>query len=120
MFVIVNSILPLLYLFLYFLAIKSGFKSFINVYGKKLPQVLPNMILIIDGYNVLKQVYGKQIDEKLRTHFIKKLQQYASKKGHHLIVIFDGYFHDDASYTKSKRLEVIYSGLNLSADDVIK
>jgi len=79
------------------------------------------MILIIDAYNVLKQVIsGRDIAEKERARFIAQLGKYAKKKGHKIILVFDG---GPDEWTYKERIQgvyVVYSGIHATADDYIK
>jgi len=81
------------------------------------------MIIIIDAYNLLRTVppYHKTISDKERRSFLIELATYAQRKNHKMVVVFDG-----GSYSWpfkeniSKRMCVVYSGANESADDYIK
>ncbi len=79
------------------------------------------MILLIDAYNVLKQVGRSQnIDEADRNKFVKQLVLYSQKKRHKVVLVFDG-GADDAPYReKVKNVYVVYSGYSQTADDYIK
>lgn len=78
------------------------------------------MKLIIDGYNLLKNVLRLQhISSDMRNQFLKRLGIYSQKKSVEILIVFDG---GDASFNYSERiygLEIIYSGFIDSADDVI-
>lgn len=78
------------------------------------------MKLIIDGYNLLKNILKLQhVSSDARNHFLKRLAIYAQKKSLQLLIVFDG---GDVSFNFSERvygLEIIYSGFIDSADDVI-
>jgi YacP-like NYN domain len=79
------------------------------------------MIIIIDAYNVLKQVIPKQeISDKERNHFIAQMGRYAKIKQHKIIVVFDGGPYEWVHREKMNGTIVIYSGVHESADDVIK
>jgi predicted RNA-binding protein with PIN domain len=77
------------------------------------------MNIIIDGYNVLKTVYGVQfITEQQRKDFIGMLAAYGNKKRHQMYVIFDG----EGPYRSpptAKALTVMYAGVKTTADEVI-
>ncbi len=48
------------------------------------------MIILIDGYNVLKQVYpSTQISEAQRQQFINQLRSYGKIKQHKVVLVFD-------------------------------
>lgn len=76
------------------------------------------MVIIIDGYNVLKQAMPGST-ELHRTHFITMLNRYAQVKGHTIIVVFDG----GPTYSLTKEvygsITVIFVGTQESADDYI-
>ncbi len=78
------------------------------------------VIIIIDGYNLLKQVMpDEDIGEGQRERFIKQLSEYAHKKKHHVVLVFDG-----GSYVRPTKeikgdVQIIYSGYHESADDYI-
>ena len=79
------------------------------------------MNILIDGYNLLKQIFtGKEIAQAERDRFIKKLQEYAHRKGHSIFIVFDGGSHPRPTKEKNGPVSVIYSGYKDSADDVIK
>lgn len=80
------------------------------------------MIVIIDGYNVLKKLLGSaHASEKQRDQFIKQLCRYAHKKNHTLLLIFDGGLSLwPETFTPSTKMKVIYVGKNKSADDYIQ
>jgi len=79
------------------------------------------MILVIDGYNVLKQVLLKdRINEHARNKFIKQLCRYAKKRGHLIRLIFDGGPLDFSTKEKVDGIYVVYVGAGQIADDYIK
>ena len=79
------------------------------------------MILVIDGYNVLKRaLLKKHIDEQARNKFIKQLCRFAKKRGHKIKLIFDGGPMDFPTKEKIGGIHVIYVGANEIADDYIK
>lgn len=79
------------------------------------------MILLIDGYNVLKQISSSSlVSEKERNNFIKQLGCYAKIRQHKIVIIFDGGPYDRSSKEKVLGVYVIYSGALESADDYIK
>lgn len=79
------------------------------------------MILIIDGYNLLKSISNKSFIDKLSIDkFIKKLEKYKKLKHHKIIVVFDGGDFSWSDYTKLKsKIIVIYSGQKVNADNYI-
>lgn len=79
------------------------------------------MIVLIDGYNVIKQaMFKKTISEDERRSFIKQLGKYHKIRGHKIVLVFDGGPFDYASQEKTRGVYVIYSGTQETADDYIK
>ncbi len=79
------------------------------------------MILLIDAYNVLKRHYSDQeISEHIRNQFIARLRQYSKIKQHSIILVFDGGDSPWPIVSDKGVVEIVYSGYNKSADDVIK
>lgn len=78
------------------------------------------MHIIIDGYNVLKQVLADEIGMSQRRAFINMLGKYAARKNHTITVIFDGGPDTWPTQEKDHGITIIYSGTKQSADDVIK
>lgn len=79
------------------------------------------MLIIIDAYNVLKQISSAQfIEEGQRNAFIKKLEKYAYAKDNRVVLVFDGGDYYRPTTYKYGQLSVIYAGQQDSADDVIK
>lgn len=82
------------------------------------------MILIIDGYNLIKQVFRKIKGnlEKQRNQLIKELGYYRTKKKDsikEIILVFDGGFSSNADRQIHNGVVVIFSGNKYSADDWI-
>lgn len=79
------------------------------------------MIIVIDAYNVLKQIMpAAYVQEKERHAFIKMLMDYARIKKHTLVVVFDG---GDTTYPTNDRIgqvTITYSGSEYTADDMIQ
>ncbi len=79
------------------------------------------MIIVIDGYNVLKQViYDRKITSFERGQFIAQLGRYARRRGNKIIVVFDGGPSDWLLKEKQHGIQVVYSGVHESADEYIK
>lgn len=79
------------------------------------------MIIIIDGYNVLKLLYGGlHIGEAIRTRFLKQLISYGNRKGHTLLLIYDGGPDARSNEEKHGNVIVIFAGHRQTADDYIK
>lgn len=79
------------------------------------------MVILVDAYNLLKQILHVQfIQDAQRAAFIKEFQKYALKRNNEVILVFDG-GHGLYEYEEhSAHIEVIYSGQMHSADDFIK
>ncbi len=80
------------------------------------------MIIVVDAYNLLRSVppYKKTITDKERAQFIAQLSSYGRRKGHKVIIVFDGGPHEWPFKEQMKRVVVVYSGIHESADDYIK
>lgn len=82
---------------------------------------MDGMIILIDGYNVLKQAVSPgTLSEYERKKFINQLGKYAKKKGHKIVLVFDGGPFDWASKARESGIYVVYAGANETADDYIK
>ncbi len=77
------------------------------------------MIVLIDGYNLLKQIHGKDSHENHRSALVNLLGRYAQKRSHKLIIFFDGGSSPLAYQEKQKGILVWFSGHQKSADDLI-
>lgn len=79
------------------------------------------MIILIDGYNVLKQQKpGVYIEESTRERLVKILGAYHKRRGHLILLIFDGGAHPWPEQEVKLGIMVIYAGYGKSADDFIK
>lgn len=79
------------------------------------------MIILIDAYNLLKQILHTQfVHETQRVKFIKELQDYALKRSNDVVLIFDGGYDLYEYEDHARHIEIIYSGQAQTADDVIK
>lgn len=79
------------------------------------------MIIVIDGYNLLKQIYtNAYISMRQRESFIHMLQQYAKIKKHAILVVFDGGDSTWPTVEKRDYVTIAYSGTHESADTYIK
>lgn len=82
------------------------------------------MIIVVDGYNLLKQIFPKVkgVLEKQRAQFIRQLGYYKSKKQEsikELIVVFDAGPFGHATREVKHGVVVVYSGQKSSADEWI-
>lgn len=85
------------------------------------------MHIIIDGYNLIRQSiefrrFEKQSLEAGRRALIEWLSLYRRLKHHRITVVFDGWAggspHQERDYLSG--IGLIYSGLGVKADDIIK
>ena len=83
--------------------------------------------LLIDGYNYIGRTSQAGMDgpsdpETAREHLLDRLVEYRNMKRVRVTVVFDAYagVHLLRSRTNYKGIEVIYSGREETADDVIK
>lgn len=78
------------------------------------------MILVIDGYNLLKHIDPDRfIDEHERLTFLHELARYARFKKHKVVVVFDGGPYQWPHKESVMDVKVIYSGVRETADTVI-
>jgi predicted RNA-binding protein with PIN domain len=78
------------------------------------------MIIVIDGYNVLKQLsLGRHISEQERRQFVHMLSSYRNRKKHSIMLFFDGGPSTWPSKEVIAKVTVIYSGAKKTADAVI-
>ncbi len=78
------------------------------------------MIVIVDGYNVVKLVHGSErITEAQRSAFINLLGRYFAKRGHKIVVAFDAGPCPYPTHEKQRGVAIMYSGADQSADDLI-
>jgi len=78
------------------------------------------MIIVIDAYNVLKQIKQDIINKFERKSFVNKLRKYAKSKSHSIVVVFDGGECVWPMVEKDRHVTTVYSGERLSADDYIR
>ncbi len=79
------------------------------------------MLLLIDGYNLLKNIHKvSRVTEQQLDQFKLRLSQYAKLSGNEVILIFDGGSDWYPSKEVDKKITIIYSGIQESADDLIK
>ena len=79
------------------------------------------MIIIIDGYNLLRNIFHKEKGklDRQRGELIRQLSYYKRKKEHEIVVVFDGGFFNHATREIKKGVIVVFSGRRASADDWI-
>lgn len=79
------------------------------------------MIILVDGYNVLKLVYGAlHVGQSIRDKFLKQLAAYGKRKGHTLVLVFDGGPYAMSTEERHGQAIVVYAGYRETADDYIK
>lgn len=79
------------------------------------------MIILIDGYNILKQRdSGAYIEEGRRNILIRMLGVYQKRRGHLIMLIFDGGTSAWPVKEIKAGIMVIYAGAGKTADDFIK
>jgi hypothetical protein len=79
------------------------------------------MILLIDGYNILKQIYeGRNVGDKERAAFLSLLSKYGRRKQHAVVVVFDGGPYQWTHKERLGNVSIVYSGVRETADDYIK
>lgn len=78
------------------------------------------MNIIIDAYNLLKQLTNGPLGEHERRRFISSMQLYARKKQHLITIVFDGGSYQRPFLEDFDEITVVYSGYELTADDYIK
>ena len=79
------------------------------------------MLILIDGYNVLKGVArGGEVSPRERDQFIAQLGAYAHRKKHMIIVVFDGGLYGWPDKEERRAVKIIFTGARETADDVIR
>ena len=79
------------------------------------------MVLVIDAYNVLRQVSKiPHITESRRARFIQHAGRYGRRKGISVIIVFDGGNVQWPYRSYQHGVCVIYVGSKISADDYIR
>lgn len=77
------------------------------------------MIIIIDGYNLLKLIHGSDISETERSAFVNLMGRYIKKRQHKVIIVFDAGPCTYPMKEKNHGVQIIYSGEYQTADDII-
>ncbi len=79
------------------------------------------MLILIDGYNVLKLVHSaKEISLAARAAFAKQLAAYGKRKGHTIVLVFDGGPYNMSTSERQGQVTTVYVGYRETADDYIK
>ena len=78
------------------------------------------MIIIIDGYNVIKQALGAaHISHAQRHQFVAELVNYLRRKKLGGVIVFDGGEYSYPHSTRQGDVEIIFSGYKEKADALI-
>lgn len=79
------------------------------------------MIIIVDGYNLLKTLWTSDVvTPTQRSAFINLLGRYSDRRNHKINVIFDGGQNVIQPKTEKQRgVTVVYSGIYRTADELI-
>ncbi|HET6878412.1 MAG TPA: NYN domain-containing protein [Jatrophihabitans sp.] len=81
---------------------------------------LPNVHLIIDGYNVTKSGYGGLSLADQRTRLVTALAPLAAQSGAEITVAFDGAQRPPAAPAAPRGVRVLFSAAGEIADDLIR
>jgi predicted RNA-binding protein with PIN domain len=81
---------------------------------------LPNVHVIIDGYNVTKTGYGELSLVDQRTRLIGALAALAGQSGAEITVVFDGGAKPPAQPAAPRGVRVLFSAPDEIADDLIR
>ena len=77
------------------------------------------MIILVDAYNLLKQLFGPIISEQQRAQYVTMLNGYATMKHHTIILVFDGGFFEYSVREKQGNVVSMDVGKHQTADQVI-
>jgi predicted RNA-binding protein with PIN domain len=81
---------------------------------------LPNVIVLIDGYNVAKLRWGNEVSPGLlRERLIAMVLQLSQRTNANVQLVFDGTADTATSETIGKRLRVVFTPMGQEADDRI-
>ncbi len=79
------------------------------------------MIIIIDGYNFIKQISCVSfVSQQIMDNWIKAFQEYMHLKNNVVIIVFDAGPYNQQSTQMHGALTIMYAGQRYSADDIIK
>jgi predicted RNA-binding protein with PIN domain len=78
------------------------------------------MLLLIDGYNVLKKAKGARASASEKEYFIKQCAAYALNKNHQVILVFDGGPLPRPTRERLKNITIVHAGFEQTADDYLK
>ncbi len=77
-------------------------------------------LLVIDGTNLMKGFYDKASSFKQKQdHIITDIKNSGYAKSHEVIIVFDSKMQSFEYSEKIRGIEVIYSGYNKEADEII-
>lgn len=78
------------------------------------------MIVVIDGYNILRSIYTQPlVTDKERHEFIRRIVRYASKKNIDVKLVFDGGLYGMPDRDQKGLVEVVFTGSRETADEWI-
>lgn len=79
------------------------------------------MIIIIDAYNLLKQIIkASHVTERERSAFVNTIVTYARKKNSDILLVFDGGQSAKPEIFRKSGIRIVYAGYHVTADDYIK
>lgn len=79
------------------------------------------MIILIDAYNMIKQVLRiSWVSQAQRTECIGKLRRYAQRRKHRVVLVFDGGPYQWVHSEHLGDVQVVYSGIRITADQYIQ
>jgi predicted RNA-binding protein with PIN domain len=81
---------------------------------------LPNVHLIVDGYNVTKTGYGELALADQRARLVSSLAAVASRSGAEITVVFDGGRRPPSAPPTPRGVRVLFSLPDEIADDLIR
>lgn len=82
-------------------------------------------VLIVDGHSVifawpeLRRLHARR-DALARDEMVKLLTQYQDSSGVHVVVVFDGKGARATETTEPGGVQIFYSGMDQTADDIIE
>jgi predicted RNA-binding protein with PIN domain len=81
---------------------------------------VPNVHLVVDGYNVTKTGYGELSLEQQRNRLIGALAPLAGQSGAEITIAFDGAKKPPAQPPVPRGVRVLFSAADETADDLIR
>jgi hypothetical protein len=81
---------------------------------------VPDIVVIVDGYNVAKQAWPTLALDAQRDACIRSAENVATRYGVRIVIVFDGADIVGASASGRRVVRIVYSPAGVSADDVIR